>query len=299
MPEGYSWAAQPTVQPTVQDVALSGDDDDDNDNAADVIMGDVDGGDSPDSGEAVDEDMVEDDTETLRSETIQATDGPESDWETIRSDDHSVEGGATPTTSEGVGSALALIPAPPNEIPSSALGGGLFALPGSRVDCNLSSRIVGTVVSYHYAHDTSSPEYAAWQERSVPGALRLTWNRDPALGKQSSTDCRIPHQWVGKWWFRDEQDFANQVQEAMRNQFNHVARIMETDLGEVVTGASVCQRCAASDHECARYKQIPIPNEVLVSPGNVCARCRLLNKPCVPLTGPARAKRAAPQARGG
>lgn len=253
------------VHAPLAQVQAAEDDDDDDDNAGDVDM-DMDMGGYGEEEEEEEEENV-------------------------------TPAGADTSTAVSTGTVVAHpIPVPPREYPVPALGNpGGFAVPGGLPDANLTTCLRlnanETLHSFVCNLTPGSPEWGLWREASVPDALRFSW--DWRVVRHSSTAERLPHQWVGKWWYTDDIAFAA-LNPARKGQMNHVFRIMETDLGEVVVGGEQCQHCINHGYECARYRQTSGLNSTVAYPGNVCARCRYANRTCVKQGG-VHAKRASPK----
>lgn len=98
---------------------------------------------------------------------------------------------------------------------------------------------------------------------------RLPWNWSN-LGK--NREAYTPTV-VGKWWYRTSFELE-QLTENRRNNFGHIFRIMETELGEQRLGDARCARCKTNNQECWVYSK---EGAAQVSrPGDACTRCRVI-----------------------
>ncbi|KAE9362700.1 hypothetical protein N431DRAFT_433686 [Stipitochalara longipes BDJ] len=114
--------------------------------------------------------------------------------------------------------------------------------------------------------------------------------RTGTVASQIADQPRIPWVWihaphkfcgpylptvVGKWWYRT----AEQLEELDRNNhskrknWNHIGRIMETDLGQRHEGDDRCARCIENGYECWTYT-LEAEQQIL-QPGSRCVRCRV------------------------
>ncbi|RAQ52551.1 hypothetical protein AFGD_004862 [Aspergillus flavus] len=100
---------------------------------------------------------------------------------------------------------------------------------------------------------------------------RLPWNWSN-LGK--NREAYTPTV-VGKWWYRTSFELE-QLTENRRNNFGHIFRIMETELGEQRLGDARCARCKTNNQECWVYSK---EGAAQVSrPGDACTRCRVISQ---------------------
>ncbi|KAE8150225.1 hypothetical protein BDV25DRAFT_154843 [Aspergillus avenaceus] len=105
------------------------------------------------------------------------------------------------------------------------------------------------------------------------------------LESQSAPKKRVPWSWLlrgkctetympvmrGKWWSYTKAELAVESVTRQSN-LSHIARIMETELGQQLYGDNRCRRCKESDHECWVYADAA--RQQISRPGSACTRCR-------------------------
>lgn len=104
---------------------------------------------------------------------------------------------------------------------------------------------------------------------------RLDW--DPDLLPLHGT--YVP-QLAGKWWTRSSTDVHN-MRDDRRARISHVGRIMETVLGEQLSGDNRCAQCIKCDDECWVYSSQIRQTRLGANLGPSCARCRKTAHSCV------------------
>lgn len=78
---------------------------------------------------------------------------------------------------------------------------------------------------------------------------------------------------VGFWHYRTAAELAALVGTPTKLDFMHIARILETSLGETLTGEERCEKCSREGRaECSRYTEEGI--RVIKRPGLACSWCR-------------------------
>jgi hypothetical protein len=113
----------------------------------------------------------------------------------------------------------------------------------------------------------SQVEFDASQVANQP---RLPW------GWQASGKSAAPYTPVitGKWWSQTAEQM--EALGPKRNDFGHIGRIMETELGEKLVGDARCTACRQLDQECWVYSAKG--RQQVSHPGSTCARCRVAGR---------------------
>lgn len=75
-----------------------------------------------------------------------------------------------------------------------------------------------------------------------------------------------------KWWSLSNAEWQQNLTVAVRRNKSHIARIMETNLGEKLEGVNRCEKCIKEGWECWAYNIQGQRN--LLNAGARCARCR-------------------------
>jgi hypothetical protein len=107
-------------------------------------------------------------------------------------------------------------------------------------------------------HSTRSRENGYVLTKDISDNVRIKWERRP----RNSIDGLYKSTVRGKWW----SNIPARVDDR-----GHIGRIMETTLGEQLTGDNRCAHCVANDFECWRYSKEGL--DQVFGPVSDCARC--------------------------
>lgn len=115
--------------------------------------------------------------------------------------------------------------------------------------------------------NTISTDETSAHNPDIADQTRIPW----FWTRRKSRDLYTPVV-AGKWWSRTPAQLQPMNEKEIRN-IGHIARIMETELGEQKLGTERCQYCQANDEECWLYTSRGLTQ--ITNPGQACARCRI------------------------
>lgn len=112
--------------------------------------------------------------------------------------------------------------------------------------------------------------YSEFSKAQLADQTRLPWD-----WQNTPTGEPYSPQVLDKWWSRSSDELIA-MRQAIRSQFSHIGRIMETEVGEMLPKGYGCTYCLDNDLECWIYsrrgrKQVKFSSEA-------CARCRVRPK---------------------
>lgn len=121
------------------------------------------------------------------------------------------------------------------------------------------------------------------EKRQIADQPRLTWNW--SIGKSREPyEPQVLHKWWSPGIMWVDPSLATNTAHSLvcrghkgnvdkwAPRYRHIARIMETELGEQVHGDNRCTRCVRRGYECWRYSATG--GDQIDHPGFKCARCR-------------------------
>ncbi|QDS74199.1 hypothetical protein FKW77_002185 [Venturia effusa] len=113
---------------------------------------------------------------------------------------------------------------------------------------------------------TQNIRKAAPKEKITQSSARQPWK----WSKKKTTDLYVPVM-QDKWWSSSESELR-QLPIGRQRYMSHIARIMETELGEQLVGTNRCNNCKRHNRQCYIYSEAG--RTQIMHPGVRCAACR-------------------------
>ena len=106
------------------------------------------------------------------------------------------------------------------------------------------------------------------QSQSAANRNPLPWNWTAAGNQAALYTPTVPN----KWWSYTPKQWAT-LSEVKRQDFGHIGRIIETELGTILPEDKACDYCRDLHQECWVYTKEGARQ--IINHGDACARCRV------------------------